>query len=292
MAQIMEQTTIRFPAKLKKRAMALARRRKISFREFVRLALEQELGRPRKRFKSKDPLNGNSSTLRSKALTVFTSGTPHMNAQLIIFDLDGTLIDSKRDLVNSVNATRAFMGLDHFPRWRGRILYRQRSAGPDPPRFSRCDGRGALLACFAYFLDYYADHMLDATTLYPGVREALDRLHGADVAMAVLTNKPVRFSVALLEGLGIDNHFFRVYGGNSFEEKKPNPIGIRMLMEESGTVRERTLMVGDSAVDILTARNARVAACGVKWGFQPEGFATTPPDYLIDDMSELLALIK
>jgi phosphoglycolate phosphatase len=143
-----------------------------------------------------------------------------------------------------------------------------------------------------YFLDYYRDHMLDATTLYPGVREALDRLHAAEVAMAVLTNKPVRFSVGLLEGLGIDTHFFRIYGGNSFEEKKPNPIGIRMLMEESGAVRERTLMVGDSAVDVLTARNARVPACGVRWGFQPESFATTPPDYLIDDMGEILDLIK
>jgi len=214
-----------------------------------------------------------------------------MIAELIIFDLDGTLIDSKRDLVNSVNATRAFVGLAPFPddvvaSYIGNgapVLIRR--AFPDVT-----DAEHARL--LRYFLDYYRDHMLDATTLYPGVREALDRLHQAEVAMAVLTNKPVRFSVALLEGLGIDTHFFRIYGGNSFEEKKPNPIGIRMLMEESGAPREHTLMVGDSAVDILTARNARVPACGVRWGFQPEGFATTPPDYLIDDMGEILELIK
>jgi phosphoglycolate phosphatase len=214
-----------------------------------------------------------------------------MNAQLIIFDLDGTLIDSKRDLVNSVNATRAFVGLAPFPddvvaSYIGNgapVLIRR--AFPDVT-----DTEHARL--LRYFLEYYRDHMLDATTLYPGVREALDRLHQAEVAMAVLTNKPVRFSVALLEVLGIDTHFFRIYGGNSFEEKKPNPIGIRMLMEESGAAREHTLMVGDSAVDILTARNARVPACGVRWGFQPEGFATTPPDYLIDDMGEILELIK
>ena len=78
--------------------------------------------------------------------------------------------------------------------------------------------RSALLK---YFLDYYREHMLDATTLYPGVREAFDRLHDAGVPLAVLTNKPVRFSVHLIEGLGLDLHFFRIYGGNSFEEKKP-----------------------------------------------------------------------
>jgi phosphoglycolate phosphatase len=214
-----------------------------------------------------------------------------MNAELVIFDLDGTLIDSKRDLVNSVNATRVFAGLttladDVVASYVGNgapVLIRR--AFPDVT-----DAEHARL--LRHFLDYYRDHMLDATTLYPGVREALDRMHAADVALAVLTNKPVRFSVGLLEGLGIDMHFFRIYGGNSFEEKKPNPIGIRMLMEESGAARERTLMVGDSAVDILTARNARVPACGVRWGFQPESFATTPPDYLIDNMCEILDLIK
>jgi len=214
-----------------------------------------------------------------------------MNAELVIFDLDGTLIDSKRDLVNSVNATRAFAGMetladDVVASYVGNgapVLIRR--AFPDVS-----DQEHARL--LRYFLDYYRDHMLDATTLYPGVREALVELHAHEIAMAVLTNKPVRFSVGLLEGLAIDMHFFRIYGGNSFEEKKPNPIGIRMLMEESGALRERTLMVGDSAVDILTARNARVPACGVRWGFQPESFTTTPPDFLIDDMREILDLIR
>src|SRR5438105_3490353 len=86
-----------------------------------------------------------------------------------------------------------------------------------------------------YFLDYYRHHMLDATTLYPGVREALDRLRDAEIPMAVLTNKPVLFSIHLIRGLGLDGHFFRVYGGNSFEEKKPHPRGIAMLMEEAKT---------------------------------------------------------
>lgn len=206
---------------------------------------------------------------------------------LLIFDLDGTLIDSKRDLADSVNATRAYAGLAALSLetvgsyvGSGAPVLIQRSF-PDASEAERAQ-------LLRYFLDYYREHMLDATTLYPGVRESLDELHSADVALAVLTNKPVRFSIRLLEGLGIDMHFFRVYGGNSFEEKKPNPVGINALVEESGARREHTVMVGDSSVDVLTARNAGTLACGVSWGFQPETFASAPPDFVIDHMSELV----
>jgi phosphoglycolate phosphatase len=213
-----------------------------------------------------------------------------MTAELLIFDLDGTLIDSKRDLVDSVNATRIWAGLQALPD----ELVASYVGNGAPVLIQRAfpDGTAADHARFLrYFLDYYREHMLDATTLYPGVREALDRLHSADVAMAVLTNKPVRFSVHLIEGLGLDTHFFRIYGGNSFEEKKPHPLGIRLLMEESGAGASATMMVGDSAVDVLTARNAGVQACGVSWGFQPETFSQAPPDLVIDDMRALAEMI-
>ena len=148
-----------------------------------------------------------------------------------------------------------------------------------------------LAAGLQHFLDYYREHMLDSSTLYPGVREALDELHDAHVPLAVLTNKPVRFSIQLMEGLGLDLHFFRIYGGNSFEEKKPHPMGIDVLVAETGAARERTIMVGDSAVDVLTARNAGVRSCGVTWGFQPETFAEAPPDILVDDMRTLAGMV-
>ncbi|MDP9171714.1 MAG: HAD-IA family hydrolase, partial [Acidobacteriota bacterium] len=138
-----------------------------------------------------------------------------------------------------------------------------------------------------FFLAYYRDHMLDNTQLYPGVKGALDRLLASGEKMAVLTNKPVRFSRAIVQGLGVGDHFFQIYGGNSFEQKKPDPIGIETLLLESGASRERTIMVGDSGVDIRTARNANVRACGVSYGFQPEGFREDPPDILVDDMNEL-----
>jgi phosphoglycolate phosphatase len=205
---------------------------------------------------------------------------------LLIFDLDGTLIDSKRDLTDSVNATRAWKQLPPLPDdivsayvGNGASMLIRRAL-PHLTNEEHADAH-------KFFLKYYRDHMLDATTLYPGVREALDRLHAEPVTMAILTNKPVKFSVHLIAGLNLDGHFFRIYGGNSFQEKKPHPVGIEKLIEESGADRGRTVMVGDSAVDVNTARNANVQACGVSWGFQPETFEHAPPDFIIDDLSAL-----
>jgi phosphoglycolate phosphatase len=134
--------------------------------------------------------------------------------------------------------------------------------------------------------------MLDYTTLYPGVRETLDTLHAAGIKMAVLTNKPVLVSKAILGGLGVGDRFTNVYGGNSFDQKKPHPMGVETLLAETATGRDKALMVGDSAVDVRTARNAGIACCGVTYGFQPETLIADPPDFLIDRMEELLNLLQ
>lgn len=206
---------------------------------------------------------------------------------LVIFDLDGTLIDSSIDLANSVNATRANLGLTSLD---NEIVYSYVGNGAPVlirkalgPEYSEKVVEDALM----YFLSYYREHMLDYTVLYPGVREALHRLRSAGVPMAILTNKPVRFSEAIVDGLGLTSYFIRVYGGNSFDFKKPHPVGVEKLMAESGARREETVMVGDSAVDVQTARNAKITACGVTWGFQPETFTAHPPDFLVDKPGEL-----
>ena len=206
---------------------------------------------------------------------------------LVIFDLDGTLIDSKLDLVHSVNATRALMEMPALSEHdvasyvgSGAPVLIRRVLGPSA---SEAEVERAL----AYFLSYYREHMLDNTHLYAGVKNALDRMLEAGTKMAVLTNKPVRFSRSLVQGLGLEGHFFQIYGGNSFEQKKPHPIGIETLLQEAGASRERTMMVGDSGVAVRTARNANVKACGVTYGFQPEGFLEDPPDILVDSLSQL-----
>jgi phosphoglycolate phosphatase len=210
--------------------------------------------------------------------------------ELLIFDLDGTLVDSKKDLVNSVNATRAFAGLG--PLGADVVASYVGSGAPVLVRRALPDAsEGEVARGLRFFLDYYREHMLEHTALYPGVREALDELHSAEVPLAILTNKPVRFSVHMIEGLGLDAHFFRIYGGNSFAEKKPHPMGIDLLVAESGADRALTVMVGDSSVDVLTARNAGVQSCGVTWGFQPESFAEAAPDFMIDDLRALVEIV-
>jgi len=206
---------------------------------------------------------------------------------LLIFDLDGTLIDSKLDLANSVNAARAHMGLGPLDLaliskyvGHGAPVLMRRAMGPEA---SEAEVHEAL----EFFLDYYNRHALDATGLYPGVREPLERLRAAGKRMAVLTNKPVGTSRAIVEGLNLGPLLFQVYGGNSFAAKKPDPAGVRQLMNEAGIAPERTMMVGDTVVDIQTARNAGVLACGVKYGFQPESLESVPPDLLVDRMEEL-----
>jgi phosphoglycolate phosphatase len=210
---------------------------------------------------------------------------------LLIFDLDGTLIDSRGDLVQAVNATRAEMDRGPLPSDQiaayvgdGASMLIRRSLGPNTPE-------DELRHALEFFLDYYRQHALDSTTLYPGVAESLPRLEAAGHRLAILTNKPVRISRAILDGLGVASHFSQVYGGNSFEHKKPHRIGIDTLRAELSMDAAMTWMIGDSYIDVQTARNAAVSACGVKWGFRPETFLEFPPDLLIETMTELEAAV-
>jgi len=206
---------------------------------------------------------------------------------LLIFDLDGTLIDSKLDLAHAVNSTRAHMGMAALDHER---VYSYVGNGA-PVLIRRVLGAEATESqveeALEFFLEYYREHYLDYTTLYPGVRESLDRFRDAGKQMAVLTNKPVRISKAILDGLGVGTHFFRVYGGNSFDFKKPHPIGVERLMAESGVAADRALMIGDSSVDIQTAVNAGIESCGVTYGFQPETLAEPAPTRVADRMEEV-----
>jgi phosphoglycolate phosphatase len=209
------------------------------------------------------------------------------NIRALIFDLDGTLIDSRLDLANAVNATRAHLGLGRLAE---PVIFSYIGQGVQA-LVQRALGEGftpqQIEQGMEYFLQYYRGHMLDHTVPYAGVREALTAL--APWPMAVLTNKPAGFSRAILEGLGLAGHFLAIYGGNSFEKKKPDPMGVRALLEEFGIMAEEALIVGDSAIDMLTARNAGTRAAGVTYGLDPEGVRANPPDLLLESLLELPA---
>jgi phosphoglycolate phosphatase len=205
--------------------------------------------------------------------------------RVLIFDLDGTLIDSKLDLARSVNAMLAHMGRPELP---PETIYGLVGNGA-PVLVRRAIGEGATEAegekGLAYFLSYYREHMLDNTVPYPGVREGLAQLTA--FPMAVLTNKPVVFSRAILDGLGLSRYFRFVYGGNSFEKKKPDPMGVEILLRDLAAVPNEAMMVGDSDVDVRTARNAGIWACGVSYGLGSEGLRVNPPDLMLDSLTEL-----
>ncbi len=210
---------------------------------------------------------------------------------LVIFDLDGTLIDSQIDLVNSVNATRGEMGLGAIAAdvvasyiGKGAPVLIQKALGPEATE-------AQLKHALGFFMTYYRQHCVDNTALYPNVGSALEQMHERGVALAILTNKPVRISRLIMERLKVADKMFQIYGGNSFEFKKPHPIGIEALRAESPANTAVTWMVGDTPVDIQTARNAGVSACGVSWGFQPESFVSDPPDLVIDDLRELADIV-
>ena len=208
----------------------------------------------------------------------------------LIFDLDGTLIDSKQDLIRSVNAMLVEVG-------RGQ-LHEETISGyighGAPTLVARALGNGARAEqreqALKFFLAHYEAHKLDSTRPYPGVAEALRELRG--FPMAVLTNKPVRVSRRILEGLGLEKYFRTVYGGNSFETKKPDPLGARRIVEELGATVEETMMVGDSEVDVQTARNAGTLAAAVNYGFGTHDRAAYPADVYLERLTDLAPLLQ
>ena len=212
--------------------------------------------------------------------------------RLVIFDLDGTLIDSRLDLVHSVNAALRHIGRPDLP---DHVIASYVGDGA-PILIQRALGGEAVDDAtvrkgLQFFLSYYREHKLDHTTVYDGVKEALSVVqrssNGVPRKLAVLSNKPVGPSRAIVEALGLGPFFMQVYGGNSFATKKPDPEGARKLLEELGVRPEEAAIVGDSHVDIETGRNAGLLTVGVNYGFAPHTLRDQPPDVLVDTPSEL-----
>jgi len=207
-----------------------------------------------------------------------------------VFDLDGTLIDSKMDLVHSVNAMLRKTGRAELPTdliasyvGHGAPQLIARALGPTASEEQRREG-------LAIFLAHYHEHKLDLTCAYPGVEEALRAFAG--IPMAVLTNKPTKMSVEILEGLQLARFFRAVYGGDSFATKKPDPAGALAVLNELGAPPAESAMVGDSDVDIETARNAGMLAVGVSYGFGEHDRDKQPADIYVDSLVELVELAR
>ena len=223
--------------------------------------------------------------------------------RLIVFDLDGTLIDSSVDLCNSINAALSHFNKPPLPEpviasyiGDGASMLVRRALG-DPE--GDIHDEEYVTEVLTYFLDYYRIHKLDYTYLYPGVLSSLEAIRAAwpETLMAVLTNKPVNPSRDICAHFGLSRFFFQNYGGNSFHTKKPDPHGLLTLIAEASTITgqgitpAQTMMIGDSHVDILTARNAGTQSIGCTFGLAPQSLATIQPDHLAHTPTDWLSIL-
>jgi phosphoglycolate phosphatase len=220
--------------------------------------------------------------------------------RLVIFDLDGTLIDSRLDLVHSVNAALRHIDQPELPEdiiasyvGDGAQVLIQRALGGE------IVDDALVRKGLEFFLSYYREHKLDHTIVYPGIVEALTSIQNGVIQnsnassnnfprkLAVLTNKPIVPSRVIVEALGLGGFFTQIYGGNSFPTKKPDPEGARKLLDEFGVRPEQAVIVGDSHTDIETGNNAGMHTVGVTYGFAPHTLAQASPDVVVDHPEEL-----
>jgi phosphoglycolate phosphatase len=207
-----------------------------------------------------------------------------------LFDLDGTLIDSKLDLVNSVNFMLRKMKRDALP-----LETVASYIGHGAPRLvadvlGSEAGEEDRQKALEIFLAHYQLHNLVETRVYPGVAEGLQALEGRP--MVVLTNKPTKMSVEILEALGLRKYFRAIYGGDSFARKKPDPMGAQAILEELQVPAHLAAFIGDSDVDMQTARNAGTLAIGVSYGFGQHNRAAHPADLYVSSLQEIAALAQ
>jgi len=228
---------------------------------------------------------------------------PVESLKLLVFDLDGTLADTAQDLCNSVNSALEHMGRPRLPdeviaSYVGNgapLLVRRALATEDGTPVDQVP-EDEFKTAYAFFIQHYREHNLDFTLTYPGTAEALSALRnelgGAPRTFAVLTNKPVRPARAICEGLGIAPYFLHIYGGDSFPTKKPDPAGLFALMQEADARPEQTVMIGDSQVDVQTARNAGAWSVGCTFGLAPGSLEAIPPDVLVDSPADWTAALR
>ena len=215
---------------------------------------------------------------------------PHLSCRLFIFDLDGTLIDSRADITNSVNL--ALGGVNLRPVGQSRITEfvgngvqvlvertLEESIGSKP-------AVSLVRETVTKYLEAYESHLLDETVLYAGTKDALVYLCWA--SKAVITNKPERFSRRILEELGVADLFCTILGGDSIAGKKPDPAPLQMVMSQCGVNPGQTWMVGDSLVDVRAGKAAGTWICGISGGFRPRAeLEAAGCDLILDSVAEL-----
>ena len=209
----------------------------------------------------------------------------------LVFDLDGTLVDTKDDIAEAVNVTLDRLGL---PRQEPRTLWGYVGHGVRVTleRALGAEHASLLDDAVAIFMPWYRAHLLDRSAVYPGLADVIDRLAADGAVFSVVTNKLADMSEAIIAGLGLAERFPRLVGGDSLPTKKPDPIGLRTVITAAGVDARATLMIGDSAIDVATGKNAGIATCGVLWGFSGGSVTEAGADVLIATPAELEPIVR
>jgi phosphoglycolate phosphatase len=208
----------------------------------------------------------------------------------IVFDLDGTLVDTAPDLINALNFILDREGLPPVPLKSARNMI---GAGARKliERGLELEGRNASIQDIARlttdFIDHYAAHIADASRPFDGLESALDDLAGRGYRLAVCTNKLEWLSKRLLDELGLSPRFAAICGADTFGVSKPDPAILRQTIARAGGDPSSTIMVGDAGTDIGVARRTGIPVIGVTFGYTDVPIADLEPDRLIDHMREL-----
>jgi len=206
---------------------------------------------------------------------------------LLIFDLDGTLVNTLEDIAASVNHTLGRLGKSPLPLETVRCYV---GDGLANLLLRTLDGQAELVPeAVKIYTEHHRTHLVDRSCLYPSVRETLE--HFKALPLAVVTNKTREFSILLLERLGIGQYFKQIIGAGSGLPLKPAPDALFAIMKETGATNDRTVMVGDSSADVRAGRAAGVITCAVTYGFRSaEELRGSGPDHLIPAFSYLTNL--
>jgi phosphoglycolate phosphatase len=213
---------------------------------------------------------------------------------IVVFDLDGTLVDTAPDLIHALNA---ILGAENIPAIPFDIARPMIGAGVRPlleqalAERGQFPGEAAMDELFARYIRRYQDHIADRSRPYPGLENALDRLGADGFTFAVCTNKYEALSLRLLDALGLTSRFAAICGQDTFAMKKPDPDSLRLTIARAGGDVTRAIMVGDSETDVSVARAAGIPIVGVDFGYTRTPMAELRPDRLIGHFDALPAAV-
>jgi len=213
-----------------------------------------------------------------------------VSSPLVIFDLDGTLIDTAPDLIDSLNHTIAPVGLapmtlddlHHLVGQGARVMIKRAFELRNVP-LDEADAD----TLFNNFVEHYRNNMPGKSQPFRGTVECLERLAAAGMTLAICTNKSEALAIPLIETLGLSDHFAAITGGDTFPVRKPDAAHIFGTIERAGGSRDRAVMIGDSINDILAAKNAGIPSIGVDFGYSDVPIASLSPSSVISHFDAL-----